>query len=52
MLEKTVGGIASVLDGLETARELLELAEMEADEDTALAVVAELAAGLRGGAGV
>ena len=42
MLEKTVGGIASVLDGLETARELLELAEMEADEDTALAVVADL----------
>ncbi|MBB1116649.1 peptide chain release factor 2 [Stenotrophomonas sp. W1S232] len=42
VLEKTVGGIASVLDGLETARELLELAEMEADEDTALAVVADL----------
>ena len=42
MLEKTVGGIASVLDGLETAGELLELAEMEADEDTALAVVADL----------
>ncbi|MET3009399.1 peptide chain release factor 2 [Stenotrophomonas koreensis] len=42
LLEKTVGGIASVLDGLETARELLELAEMEADEDTALAVVADL----------
>ena len=42
MLEKTVGGIASVLDGLETARELLELAEMEDDEDTAQAVVADV----------
>ncbi|MFS2046052.1 peptide chain release factor 2 [Stenotrophomonas geniculata] len=41
-LEKTVGGIASVLDGLADATELLELAESEQDEDTALAVVADL----------
>ncbi|MBH1462478.1 peptide chain release factor 2 [Stenotrophomonas sp. GD03993] len=41
-LEKTVGGIASVLDGLTDATELLELAESEQDEDTALAVVADL----------
>jgi len=37
-----VGGIASVLDGLNDATELLELAESEQDEDTALAVVADL----------
>jgi len=37
-----VGGIASVLDGLADATELLELAESEQDEDTALAVVADL----------
>ncbi|HDS1147843.1 MULTISPECIES: peptide chain release factor 2 [Stenotrophomonas] len=41
-LEKTVGGIASVLDGLSDATELLELAESEQDEDTALSVVADL----------
>ncbi|MCU1065700.1 MULTISPECIES: peptide chain release factor 2 [Stenotrophomonas] len=41
-LEKTVDGIASVLDGLNDATELLELAESEQDEDTALAVVADL----------
>ncbi|WP_157664581.1 MULTISPECIES: peptide chain release factor 2 [Stenotrophomonas] len=41
-LEKTVGGIASVLDGLADATELLELAESEQDDDTALAVVADL----------
>ncbi|WP_343543211.1 peptide chain release factor 2 [Stenotrophomonas pavanii] len=41
-LEKTVGGIASVLDGLTDATELLELAESEQDEETALAVVADL----------
>ncbi|MEW2846759.1 peptide chain release factor 2 [Stenotrophomonas maltophilia] len=41
-LEKTVGGIASVLDGLNDATELLELAESEQDEDTALSVVADL----------
>lgn len=37
-----MGGIASVLDGLNDATELLELAESEQDEDTALAVVADL----------
>lgn len=42
MLEKTVGGIASVLEGLEGSTELLELAESEQDEDTALAVVADV----------
>jgi peptide chain release factor 2 len=42
MLEKTVGGIASVLEGLEGSTELLELAESEQDEETALAVVADV----------
>jgi peptide chain release factor 2 len=42
MLEKTVGGIASVQEGLEGSTELLELAESEQDEDTALAVVADV----------
>ncbi|WP_152980515.1 peptide chain release factor 2 [Stenotrophomonas ginsengisoli] len=42
MLEKTVGGIANVLDGLEAATELLELADMEDDEEIALAVAADL----------
>ena len=42
MLDKTVGGIASVTDGLTEASELLELAESENDEDTALAVVADV----------
>ncbi|WP_372014097.1 peptide chain release factor 2 [Pseudoxanthomonas sp. 10H] len=42
LLEKTVGGIASVLEGLEGSTELLELAESEQDEDTALAVVADV----------
>ncbi len=42
MLEKTVVGIASVLDGMVECSELLELAESEQDEDTALAVVADL----------
>ncbi|WP_225763879.1 peptide chain release factor 2 [Stenotrophomonas sp. Marseille-Q4652] len=41
-LEKTVLGIASVLDGLSEGSELLELAESEQDEETALAVVADL----------
>ncbi|MFC6839227.1 peptide chain release factor 2 [Xanthomonas theicola] len=41
-LEKTVGGIASVLDGLSEALEFLELAESEDDEDTALAVAADV----------
>ncbi len=42
MLEKTVGGIATVLEGLEGSTELLDLAESEQDEDTALAVVADV----------
>ncbi|WP_374319824.1 peptide chain release factor 2 [Pseudoxanthomonas kaohsiungensis] len=42
LLEKTVVGIASVLEGLEGSTELLELAEGEQDEDTALAVVADV----------
>ncbi|HBK47742.1 MAG TPA: peptide chain release factor 2, partial [Xanthomonadaceae bacterium] len=42
LLDKTVGGISSVLDGLAEAGDLLELAEGEQDEDTALAVVADL----------
>ena len=42
MLDKTVGGIATVLEGLEGSTELLELAEAEQDEDTALAVVADV----------
>ncbi|MBN8803288.1 MAG: peptide chain release factor 2, partial [Stenotrophomonas acidaminiphila] len=41
-LEKTVLGIASVLDGMAESGELLDLAESEQDEDTALAVVADL----------
>ncbi|TWH10839.1 peptide chain release factor 2 [Pseudoxanthomonas taiwanensis J19] len=42
MLDKTVGGIAAVLEGLEGSTELLELAESEQDEETALAVVADV----------
>ncbi|MEJ1095304.1 MULTISPECIES: peptide chain release factor 2 [unclassified Pseudoxanthomonas] len=42
LLDKTVGGIASVADGLTEASELLELAESENDEDTAVAVVADV----------
>ncbi|MBO9791254.1 MULTISPECIES: peptide chain release factor 2 [Xanthomonas] len=42
MLEKTVIGIADVLSGLADAGDLLELAESEQDEDTALAVIADL----------
>ncbi|MGB3392139.1 MAG: peptide chain release factor 2 [Stenotrophomonas sp.] len=42
LLEKTVVGIATVLDGMTECGELLELAESEQDEDTALAVVADL----------
>ena len=38
-LEKVVHGIRSLTDGLVGANELLELAEMEDDEDTAKAVV-------------
>ena len=42
MLDKTVNGIRDLKDGLGGAGELLDLAEMEDDEDTALAVVADL----------
>ena len=42
MLDKTVNGIRDLKDGLGGAGELLELAEMEDDEDTALAVVADV----------
>ena len=42
MLDKTVSGIATVLDGMADATELLELAESEQDEDTALSVIADL----------
>ncbi|MBD4706268.1 peptide chain release factor 2 [Xanthomonas citri pv. citri] len=42
MLEKTVIGIADVLSGLADAGDLLELAESEQDEDTAVAVIADL----------
>ena len=42
MLDKTVNGIRDLKDGLGGAGELLELAEMENDEDTALAVVADV----------
>ncbi|WP_267116583.1 peptide chain release factor 2 [Xanthomonas sacchari] len=41
-LEKTVGGIASVLDGLNESLEFLELAESENDEATAQAVLADV----------
>ncbi|MEO6226804.1 MAG: peptide chain release factor 2 [Thermomonas sp.] len=39
LLDKTVNGIRELTDGLAGGNELLELAEMEDDEDTALAVV-------------
>ncbi len=42
MLDKTVNGIRGTTDGLTGAGELLELAEMEDDEDTALAVVEDV----------
>ena len=42
-LEKNVNGIASLEEGLGEASELLQLAEDENDEDTALAVVADVA---------
>ncbi len=38
-LDKTVNGLRDLKEGLGGAGELLDLAEMEADEDTALAVV-------------
>ena len=41
-LDKTVNGIRELTEGLVGADELLELAEMEDDEDTAQAVVADV----------
>ena len=41
-LEKVVVGIRSLRDGLVEARDLLDLAAAEGDEDTALAVVADV----------
>ena len=41
-MEKNVNGIASLEEGLGEASELLQLAEDENDEDTALAVVADV----------
>ena len=42
MLDKTVNGIRELSEGLAGGNELLELAEMEDDEETALAVVADV----------
>ncbi|WP_156383654.1 peptide chain release factor 2 [Pseudoxanthomonas sp. Root65] len=42
LLDKTVNGIRDIEEGLTGASELLELAEMEDDEDTAHAVVADV----------
>ena len=42
MLDKTVNGIREIEEGLTGGSELLELAEMENDEDTAHAVVADV----------
>ena len=42
MLDKTVNGLRDLKEGLASADELLDLAEMESDEDTALAVVADV----------
>ena len=42
MLDKTVNGIHDLTDGLAGGNELLELAEMEDDEETALAVVVDV----------
>ncbi|KAF1725648.1 peptide chain release factor 2 [Pseudoxanthomonas japonensis] len=42
LLDKTVNGIRDIEEGLTGAGELLELAEMENDEDTASAVVADV----------
>lgn len=42
MLDKTVNGIREIEEGLAGGSELLELAEMESDEDTAQAVVADV----------
>ncbi|MBS0463968.1 MAG: peptide chain release factor 2 [Proteobacteria bacterium] len=41
-LDKVVGGVRAITDGLDGAAELLELAEAEADDDTAQAVAADV----------
>jgi peptide chain release factor 2 len=48
MLEKTVNGIRDLKDGLAGADELLELVEMEDDEETANAIVADVERYARG----
>ncbi len=42
LLDKTVNGIRELTDGLAGGNELLELAEMEDDEETAVAVVTDV----------
>ncbi|SHE98952.1 peptide chain release factor 2 [Thermomonas hydrothermalis] len=42
LLDKTVNGIRELSEGLSSAAELLELAELENDEETALAVAADV----------
>ncbi|MCC8363300.1 peptide chain release factor 2 [Lysobacter sp. A6] len=42
LLDKTVNGIRDLTEGLDGANELLELVEMENDEDTANAIVADV----------
>ena len=48
MLDKTVNGIRDLKDGLVGAGELLELVEMEEDDDTALAIQADVERYARG----
>jgi peptide chain release factor 2 len=48
MLDKTVNGIRDLKDGLAGADELLELVEMENDEETANAIVADVERYARG----
>ena len=47
-LEKTVNGIRELNEGLDGARELLELVEMEDDEETASAIVEDVERYARG----
>ncbi len=48
LLEKNVNGIRELNEGLEGARELLELVEMEDDQETANAIVADVERYARG----
>lgn len=48
LLEKTVDGIRELMQGLEGASELLDLVEMEDDEDTANAIMADVERYARG----